>query len=199
MVATRVWPHCTIYNSRSRVWRHSEWKLERLHWQLNSGHRKFQNFCVLFCSNCLLNSRKGLRCNPLSISSAGFHNICFNLYSDFTFRWLALLNTDTGPHVGHTVSAAACCTLSLVTRGGWGHDHWWPLGTCASVPPAEVFPGLGAGPLAVYRTPVQAPHLYTGPVHVQQPSNIGTMVIIVPWPPSTQLRPRTRYNTGYCR
>ena len=174
MVASRVWTHCTICDSRSRVWRNSEWKLERLHAQLNSGHRKFQKFCVLFCFNCLLNSRKGLRCNPLSISSAGFHNICFNLYIQislsagwhFSTRTLVLV-------LAHTVSAAACCTLCLVTRGGWGHDHWWPLGTCASVPPAEVFPGLGAGPLAVYRTPVQAPHLYTGPVHVQQPSNIG--------------------------
>ena len=129
---------------------------------MNSGHRKFQNFCVLFCSNCLLNSRKGLRSNPLSISSAGFHNICFNLYSDFTFRCLPLLNTDTGPRVGshslrcrmlHTVSSdtGRMGPCPLVTTGG-------DMCQCS---PGRGVPGTGAGPLAVYRTPVQAPHLYT--------------------------------------
>ena len=191
MVASRVWTHCTICDSRSRVWRNSEWKLEKLHGQLNSGHRKFQKFCVLFCFNCLLNSRKGLRCNPLSISSAGFHNICFNLYSDFTFRWLALLNTDTAHCWSHSLRCRMLHTVSSDTGRMGPLDHWWPLGTCASVPPVTVFPGLGAGPLAVYRTPVQAPHLYTGPVHVQQPSNIGAMTN------HHQLHPRTRYNTGY--
>ena len=142
MVASRVWTHCTICDSRSRVWRNSEWKLERLHAQLNSGHRKFQKFCVLFCFNCLLNSRKGLRCNPLSISSAGFHNICFNLYSDFTFRWLALLNTDTAHCWSHSLRCRMLHTVSSDTGRMGPLDHWWPLGTCASVPPVTVSPGL---------------------------------------------------------
>ena len=106
---------------------------------MNSGHRKFQKFCVLFCFNCLLNSRKGLRCNPLSISSAGFHNICFNLYIQISLSAGWHFSTRTLLTVGHTVSAAECCTLCLVTRGGWGHwttgDHWghvpvFPLSRC---------------------------------------------------------------------
>ena len=81
--------------------------------------------------------------------------------------------------LAHTVSAAECCTLYLVTRGGWGHAHWWPLvGTCASVPPAEVSPGL-------VRDHWQCTgHLYRPPVHLYT-SNIGTMVIMLPWPPTT--------------
>ena len=145
MVASRVWTHCTICDSRSRVWRNSEWKLERLHAQLNSGHRKFQKFCVLFCFNCLLNSRKGLRCNPLSISSAGFHNICFNLYSDFTFRWLALLNTDTGPCAGsHSLRCSMLHTVSSHT----GRMGPWPLvttGDMCQCSPCHGVPGTGCG------------------------------------------------------
>ena len=143
---------------------------------MNSGHRKFQKFCVLFCFNCLLNSRKGLRCNPLSISSAGFHNICFNLYSDFTFRCLALLNTDTGPRVGsHSLPCRMLHTVSSDTEDGAmpTGDHWW-----GHVP---VFPRPRC-PRDWVRDHWQcAGHLYRPPVHLYT-SNIGTMVIMVQVP-----------------
>ena len=161
MVASKVWTHFTIYNSRSRVWRNSEWKLERLHGQLNSGHRKFQKFCVLFCFNCLLNSRKGLRCNPLSISSAGFHNICFNLYSDFTFRCLALLNTDTGPRVG---SHSLPCRMLHTVSSDTGRMGPWPLvttgGDMCQCSPGRGVPGTGCGTTGSVQDTCTG-HLYT--------------------------------------
>ena len=117
-----------------------------MHGQWNSRHRKFQNFCVLFCSNCLLNSRKGLRSNPLSISSAGFHNICFNLYSDFTFRCLPLLNTDTSPHAG---SHSLRCRMLLTVSSDTGRMGPCPLvttgGDMCQCSPGRGVPGTGCG------------------------------------------------------